>query len=91
MVGDSAFFKGTAEEVRHIMLDTHGGKDDGEFFLGIISQRSLAHDLGSQLVMGQPIPGENRKFLSADQSGQSVDSGNSGSDIVSRILSFDRI
>ena len=91
MVGDSALFKGTAEEVRYIMLDTHGGKDDGEFFVGIIPKRSLAHDLGSQLVVRKTIPGENRKFLTADQGGQSVNGGNSGSDIVSRILSFDRI
>ena len=91
MIGDAAFFKGAAEKVRHIMFDTHGGKDNGEFFFGIISKRSLAYNLSSQLVMGKAVPRENRKFLTADQSGQTIDGGNSGTDIVPWIFSFDRI
>ena len=36
------------------------------------------YDLGSQLVVGKTVSGENRKFLAADQGGQSVDGGDSG-------------
>ena len=34
------------QEVGNIMFDTHGGKYNGKFFIGIISERRLLYDLG---------------------------------------------
>ena len=87
MVRHAAFLKGTAEELCHVVFNAHGGKYDGEFLIGIFAQGGLLHDLGSQPVMGKTVSGENGQLLSADQSGQTIDGGNTGPDIVSRILS----
>ena len=91
MVRHAAFFEGVAEEIRYVVFYAHGGKYDGEFFIGIIPQRRLLYDLGRQLVVGKSVPGEDRKLLPADQGGQSVDGGDAGADIVSRVLSAHRV
>ena len=91
VVGNAAFFKSSAEEVGNIMFDTHGGKYNGKFFIGIISERRLLYDLGCQLVMRKSVSGEDRQLLTADQGGQSVDCRNSGADIVSRVFPHDRV
>ena len=91
MGGNTAFLKGPAEEIRHIMLNTHGGKDNGKFLVRVIAQRSLLHNLGSQLIMGQTVSGENRKLLSPDQSHQSVNRRDTGPDIVSGIFPRNRV
>ena len=87
VVCNPALFKGTAEEISHIMLDAHSGKYNGELFVRILSQRSLLDDLSRQLVVGQTVSGKDRKLLSADQGGQSVNGGDTCMDIVSRIFS----
>ena len=91
VVCNTAFFKGSAEEICHIVFDAHGGKYNGKFFIGIISERRLLYDLGCQLVMRKSVSGEDRQLLTADQGGQSVDCRNSGADIVSRVFPHDRV
>ncbi len=54
-------------------------------------QRSLLYDLCCQLVMWKSVSGEDRQLLSADQCGQSVDGGDTGTDIVSRIFTANRV
>ena len=41
--------------------------------------------------MWQTISGENRKLLSADQSGQTIDRGNTGTNVVTRIFTGNRV
>ena len=65
--GNSALLKCPAEEICDIVLNTHCGKDDCEFLIGIIAQGSLLYDLSGELVVRKTISGENRKFLTADQ------------------------
>ena len=84
--GNTALFKGAAEEISHIVFDTHSGEYDSEFLVRILSQRSLLYDLCSQLIVWKTISGKDRKLLSSDQGGQSVDCGNTGVDIVSGIF-----
>ena len=91
VVRNTAFLEGTAEELSHVIFDTHRRKNDGEFFIGIVTKRSLLYDLCGKLVMGKTVSGENRKLLSADQSCQTVDGGDAGTDIVTRIFTGDRI
>jgi len=91
VIGYTAFFECVAEEISNVMLHTHSGKYDRKFFIRITSERSLFYDLCSKLIVRKSIPGENRKLLSANQSCQSVDRGNSGADIVSWIFSADRV
>ena len=55
MGGNTAFLKGAAEEISHIMLNAHGSKDNGKFLVRIITQRSLLNNLCSQLIMGQTV------------------------------------
>ena len=91
MIRNSAFFESSFEKFGYVVLYAHSGKYNREFFVGIVSQRGLLYDLSSQLIMGQTISREDRKLLSADQSGQSVDGRNTCADIVSGILTHDRI
>ena len=91
VVGHAALLKGMPEEVRHVMLDAHGGKNDGKLLIRVLAQRRLFYNLGGQLIMWQTVAGENRQLLSADQRCQSVDGGDSGVNIVSRVLTADRI
>ena len=55
------------------------------------TKRSLLYDLCGKLVMGKTVSGENRKLLSADQGCQTVDGGDAGTDIVTRIFTGNRI
>ena len=87
----AAFFKGTTEKFCYVIFDTHSCKNNSEFLVRIFSQRRLLYDLGSQLVVRKTISRENRKFLSSDQCGKSVNGGDTGSDIVSRIFAGYRI
>ena len=83
MVRRSAFLEGPAEEIGHIVLDAHGGEYDGKVFVRLrVSQGSLAHDLGRQLIVGKAVPGEDRQLLAADQGGQAINGGYPGADIV---------
>ena len=91
VIGYTAFFERVAEEISNVMFYTHSGKYDRKFFIRITSERSLFYDLCSKLIVRKSISGENWKLLSADQSCQSVDRGNTGADIVSWIFSADRI
>ena len=91
MVGHAAFFKGPAEKFRHIIFNAHCRKDNGKVFIAVPSQGSLLYDLGRQLVMGKAVSGEDRKLLAPDQSGQTVDGGNTCLDKVSGIFSGHRV
>ena len=61
------------------------------FFIGVCSQGSLLNDLCSQLIMWKTVTGKDRQLLAADQCGQSVNSGDTGVDIVSWIFTGYRI
>ena len=87
MVGSTAFLKGTAEKFSYVIFYAHCCKYNGKVFIGVASQRSLLYDLRSKFVVGKSVSGKNRKFLSADQCCQTVDSRNTCVDIVSRVLS----
>jgi len=91
MIGYAAFLKGAFKILRHIVFYTHGRKYDSKFFIGIVSQGRLTHDLRGQLVMGKSVSGKNRKLLSADQRGKAVNCGDPGPDIVSWIFPSHRI
>ena len=91
MIGNTAFFKCVTEEISNVMFDTHSSEYDCKFFIRIASKRSLFYNLCSKLIVRKSISGENRKLLSTNQSCQSVDRGNSGTDIVSWIFSADRV
>ena len=56
MLVGSAFIKGAAEEISHVVLDTHGGKHNTELLVGILAQRRLLYQLGCQLIMGKSVP-----------------------------------
>ena len=66
MVGYTTFLEGTAEELRNIVLNAHGGEYDSEFLIAVISQRRLLYDLRRQLVMRKTVAGEDRKLLPAN-------------------------
>ena len=91
VLGNAALLKGPAEEIRHVVLDAHCAEHDGELFVGIVPQRSLLHDLGRQLVVGQAVAREDGQLLSPDQGGQAVDGRDSGADIVSGVLPGHRV
>ena len=91
MISHPALFKRPAEEVSNVMLDTHSRKHDGKLFSRIFPKGRLFDDLGRKLVVRKPVSRENRELLSPDQRCQSVDGGDPGTDIVSRILSSHRI
>ena len=91
VIGGTAFLKGSAEEFGYVIFDAHCRKNNGEFFIGICSQGSLLNDLCSQLIMWKTVTGKDRQLLAADQCGQSVDSGDTGVDIVSWIFTGYRI
>ena len=81
----------TAEEIRYVVLHAHGRKYDTELLVRIVAQGSLLYQLCRQLIMGQTVAGENRQLLSSNQGGQTVDRGKSGTDIVTRILTGNRV
>ena len=91
MVCSTAFLEGTAEKFRYVIFDTHCRENNGKIFIRVLSQRSLLYDLCSQLVVWKTISGKDRKLLSSDQGGQSVDCGNTGVDIVSGIFTCYRV
>ena len=72
MLGYAALLKGTAEEISHIVFNTHGAEHNGKFLVRIFSQGGLLHNLGSQLVMGKTVSRKDGKLLSANQGGQPV-------------------
>ena len=91
MIGNTALFEGFAEEFGNIVFDTHCSEYDCKFLIGVVSQRSLLYNLCSQLVMGSPFPGEDRKLLASDQGSQSVDGGDTSTDVVTGILTGYRV
>ena len=92
VVGNAALLEGLAEEVCHVILNAHSRENNSEFLIGSsVSQGSLLYDLSCQTVMWQTISGENRKLLSADQSGQTIDRGNTGTNVVTRIFTGNRV
>ena len=91
VLGSSALIKCAAEEIRYVVLHAHSCEYDTELFIGIITQGSLLYQLCCQLIMGQTVSGKDRKLLSTNQSSQTVDSGKSGTDVVTRILTGYRI
>ena len=91
VVGYTAFFKCALEKFRNVMLDTHRSKYNSKFFIGIISERSLFYNLSGKLVVWKTVSGKNRKLLSSNQCGQTVDCRDTGADIVSRIFTFYRV
>ena len=91
VIGSTALLKGSAEKLCNIILNTHCSKHNGEILIRISAQRSLTHDLCSQLIMRKTVSRENRKLLSTDQGGQTINCGNTGIDVVTRILTGNRV
>ena len=91
MIRSTALLKGSAEKLCNIILNTHCSKHNGEILIRISAQRSLTHDLCSQLIMRKTVSRENRKLLSTDQGGQTINCGNTGIDVVTRILTSNRV
>ena len=93
VVGNTAFLEGAAEEVSHVVFDTHGGEHDSELLTGlrVVAQRCLLYDLGRQIVVGKSVAGEDRQLLAADQRHKAVDGRDTGTDIVTGILPRNRI
>ena len=91
MVGSTALLKGSAEKLSNIILNTHCSKYNSEIFIRIGTKRSLTYDLCSQLVMRKTVSGENRKLLSTNQCGQTINGRNTCIDVVSRILTGNRV
>ena len=91
MVGYTAFLKGAAEELSHIVFHAHSGEYNGKFLIAVCAQGSLLYDLCCQLVVGKPVSGEDGELLSADQGGKPVDGRDSGLDKVAGVFSGDRI
>ena len=91
MVCNSAFFKCMSEEISHVVLDTHCSKHNSELLIGVLAKGSLLYDLRRKLVVRQTVSGKDRKLLSADQGCQTVDGGDAGADIVTRIFTGNRI
>ena len=87
----AALLKCLAEILRDIVLDAHRGKYDTELALRVLSDVRLLHNLCRQLIMRKTVAGENRQLLAANQSCQSVDSGNTCLNEVSRILAAARV
>ena len=81
----------TAEEFGNIVFDTHCSEYDCKFLIGVVSQRSLLYNLCSQLIMGKSVSREDRKLLASDQGSQSVDGGDTGTDVVTGILTGYRV
>ena len=91
MIGSTALLKCSAEKLCNIILNTHCSKHNGEILIRISAQRSLTHDLCSQLIMWKTVSGENRKLLSTNQGGQTINCRNTGIDVVTRILTGNRV
>ena len=91
MRGYAALREGTAEEFRDIIFDAHGGEYNRELLIRVSAKRSLLHDLGGQTIVGKAVAGEDRKLLAPDQRSKAVDCRDSGTDIISRIFSCNRI
>ena len=91
MIGSTALLKGSAEKLCNIILNTHCSKHNGKILIRISAQRSLTHDLCSQLVMRKTVSRENRKLLSTNQGGQTINCRNTGIDVVTRILTGNRV
>ena len=91
MIGSTALLKCSAEKLCNIILNTHCSKHNGEIFIGISTQRCLTHDLCRQLIMWKTVSGENRKLLSTNQGGQTINCRNTGIDVVTRILTGNRV
>ncbi len=87
----TALLKGSAEELCYVIFNTHSCKYNGKVLIRICTQRSLLYDLCSQLIVRKTISGKDRKLLSSNQGGQSVDCGNTGVDIVSWIFTCYRV
>ena len=74
-----------------VAFDTIAAVTDSGFFIRRSPKpavRSVHQRAGRQ---EDRFPGENRKLLSADQGCQTVDGGDAGADIVTRIFTGDRI
>ena len=91
VVGSTAFLEGPAEEFGYVVFNAHCCKNNSEFLIGVCAKGSLLNDLCSQLVMRKTVSGKDRQLLAADQGGQSVDGGDAGVDIVSRIFTGYRV
>ena len=55
VLGNAALLKGSAEEIRHVMLYAHSSENNGKGLIRTFSQRRLLYDLGCQLVMGKAV------------------------------------
>ena len=91
MVQDAALTEGTFKVFGNIVLDAHSCEYDGKLFIGIVSQGGLHDDLRCQLVVGKSVSGEDRELLSADQGHQTVNGGDTGTDVVTRIFTGHRV
>ena len=87
----AALFESTAEKFSDIVFNTHCSKHDCKVLIGIITQRSLLYDLCGKFVMRETVSGKYWKFLTTNQSSQTIDRGDSCVDIVSRVFTFHRI
>ncbi len=80
-----------AEETGDLHVDAHRAEDDGEVLLGVVvdvlalDQRGLAADLRADLVVRQPVGGEERDLLPARDGVHHVDGRNARLDHFLRI------
>ena len=86
MGAGAALLERPLEVFCYIVFDAHRRKHDRELLIGILPEARLLDDLRRQLVMRQSVSGKDRELLSADQRGQSVNSRDSGTDIISRVF-----
>ena len=56
VVRNTAFLEGTAEELSDIVFDTHRGKYDGEFFIGVVAKEACCTICAASWSCGRPFP-----------------------------------
>lgn len=60
VIGNTALLECPAEIIPDLVFYTHCRKYNGKLFGRIISQGCLLYDLGSKLIVGKSVAGENR-------------------------------
>ena len=86
----AGLLEGAAEELGGVVLDAHGGEDNGELPV-LVGHLGLPHDLGGQLVVLHAGAGEDGQLLPPDEGGAAVDGGYAGVDAASRVLAGDGV
>ena len=75
-----------AEELSHIVFDTHSGKNDSKFRIHPLDPR-LSGNLSGQVIVRKSVTGKNGKLLTPDKGIHAVNNRNSGLYEIAGILS----